>query len=141
MWAQKAITIPSKARGMHLITDAIQSQLPELNEFKIGILNLFIQHTSASITINENADPSVRKDFENYLNETVQEDTPYFVHTYEGPDDMPAHIKSSLLGSSLSMPISNGDLNLGAWQGIYLFEHRNNASQRTIIATISGQKY
>lgn len=141
MWAQKVIIVPSKSRGMHLITDVIQSQLPELNKYKIGMLNLFIQHTSASLTINENADPTVREDFENYLNEAVREDTPYFVHTYEGPDDMPAHIKSSLLGSSLSIPISNGDLNLGTWQGLYLFEHRNKASQRTIVATISGQMY
>ncbi|QTH70594.1 secondary thiamine-phosphate synthase enzyme YjbQ [Pseudoalteromonas xiamenensis] len=139
MWTQKQIIIPQKERGMHLITELIESQLPELLEYKIGLLNLFIQHTSASITINENADPTVRGDFENYLNEIIPEDTPYFIHTYEGPDDMPAHIKSSILGSSLSIPITNGVMNLGTWQGVYLFEHRNNASPRKIIATISGQ--
>ena len=112
---------------------------PEIKTIKIGILHLFIKHTSASLTINENADKTVRNDFEKHFNEMVPENQSYYQHTYEGPDDMPAHLKASILGSSISIPISNGHLNMGTWQGIYLCEHRNNAFQRKMVATIQGE--
>jgi secondary thiamine-phosphate synthase enzyme len=120
MWIQKEITIKAKSRGFHLITDELLTQLPELRKLNIGLMNLFIKHTSASLTINENADPSVRRDMESHLNVLAPENAPYYEHIYEGPDDMPAHIKASLLGASQSLPISNGKLNIGIWQGIYL---------------------
>ncbi len=139
MWMQKNISIKSISRGFHIITDQVTDQIPEIKTIKIGILHLFIKHTSASLTINENADKTVRNDFEEHFNEMVPEDQSYYQHTYEGPDDMPAHLKASILGSSISIPISNGHLNMGTWQGIYLCEHRNNAFQRKMVATIQGE--
>ena len=139
MWMQKNISIKSISRGFHIITDQVTDQIPEIKTIKIGILHLFIKHTSASLTINENADKTVRNDFEEHFNEMVPENQSYYQHTYEGPDDMPAHLKASILGSSVSIPISNGQLNMGKWQGIYLCEHRNNAFQRKMVATIQGE--
>ena len=139
MWMQKNISIKSISRGFHIITDQVTDQIPEMKTIKIGVLHLFIKHTSASLTINENADKTVRNDFEEHFNEMVPEDQSYYQHTYEGPDDMPAHLKASILGSSISIPISNGHLNMGTWQGIYLCEHRNNAFQRKMVATIQGE--
>ena len=139
MWLQKNINIESGSRGFHIITEQVIDQIPEIKSINIGILHLFIKHTSASLTINENADKTVRNDFEKHFNELVPENQSYYQHTYEGPDDMPAHLKASILGSSLSMPISNGHLNLGTWQGIYLCEHRNNTFQRKMVVTIQGE--
>ena len=139
MWMQKNINIKSISRGFHIITDQVIDQIPEIKTIKIGILHLFIKHTSASLTINENADKTVRNDFEEHFNEMVPENQSYYQHTYEGPDDMPAHIKASILGSSVSIPISNGHLNMGTWQGIYLCEHRENTFQRKMVATIQGE--
>jgi len=135
---QKEITLPAYPRGFHLITDEIVSNVNELRSIKIGMLHLFIKHTSAGLTINENADSTVRIDFESHFNKMVPENTAYYQHTYEGSDDMPAHIKSSLLGSQLSVPVSNGSLNLGTWQGIYLCEHRNAGGRRKLIASLYG---
>ena len=139
MWMQKNISIKSISRGFQNNTGQVTDQIPEIKTIKIGILHLFIKHTSASLTINENADKTVRNDFEEHFNEMVPEDQSYYQHTYEGPDDMPAHLKASILGSSISIPISNGHLNMGTWQGIYLCEHRNNAFQRKMVATIQGE--
>lgn len=139
MWIQKQLNIKAHKRGFHLITDEVLDQLPELNTINIGMMNIFIQHTSASLTINENADPSVRDDFEAHFNHNVRENESYYTHTYEGSDDMPAHLKSSILGSSLNIPITSGRLNMGIWQGIYLCEHRNHASSRQLIVTIQGE--
>ena len=136
---QKELSISSKPRGFHLITHDVVSSLPELNEIKKGILQVFIKHTSASLTINEDADPTVRTDFETHFNEMVPENQPYYKHTTEGADDMPAHLKSSILGSSIQIPITNGSLNLGTWQGIYLCEHRNNGGSRTLFLTAWGE--
>ena len=136
---QKQIVLPSRKRGFHLVTSEIVSRLPELSSVRRGILHLFIQHTSASLTINENADPSVRSDLERHFNEIAPEDAPYYTHDSEGSDDMPAHIKSSLLGSSLTIPVTDGSLNLGTWQGIYLCEHRDRGGSRSIVATICGE--
>ncbi|MGI0117544.1 secondary thiamine-phosphate synthase enzyme YjbQ [Zooshikella sp. RANM57] len=141
MWAQKTIKLRSRPRGFHLVTDEVLQQLPELSHLKIGLLHLFIKHTSASLALNENADPTVREDLEMFLNEHVPEDAPYFQHIYEGPDDMPAHIKSILIGTSLSLPISEGRLQLGTWQGIYLGEHRARGGPRLIIATVQGEYF
>ncbi len=135
---QKTFTLPPFKRGFHLITDIIESKIPELRNIKIGIAHVFIHHTSASLTINENADPTVRGDFERHFNVMVPENAPYYKHTTEGPDDMPAHIKASLMGSSVSVPITDGRLNLGTWQGIYLCEHRNNDSGRELTVTVLG---
>lgn len=139
MWHQTELMLKTRKRGFHLITDEILSQLTELNKVNCGVLHLFIKHSSASITLNENADPTVRSDMEAHFNHFVPERAPYYQHTYEGDDDMPAHIKASLLGNSLSLPISHGQLNIGIWQGIYLGEHRNHAGSRTIVATINGE--
>jgi len=139
MWKQKEIILSPKPRGFHLITNEVLNQLPELQDFSIGIINIFIQHTSASLTINENADPTVREDFESHFNRFVPENEPYYKHTLEGNDDMPAHIKSSLLGASLNIPITNGHLNKGTWQGIYLCEHRNHGGSRRLIVTLNGE--
>jgi secondary thiamine-phosphate synthase enzyme len=136
-WSQKTIRIGPYRRGFHLITREVISAMPELQDVRIGILQVFLQHTSASLTINENADPDVRTDMETALNRLVPENQP-FVHTIEGPDDMPAHIKSSLLGASLMIPVSAGTLALGTWQGIYLCEHRNDATPRTLVLTLQG---
>ncbi|WP_149275365.1 secondary thiamine-phosphate synthase enzyme YjbQ [Pareuzebyella sediminis] len=137
-WYQHEMTLKPYPRGFHLITRKIVASVPELKEIQTGILQVFIKHTSASLTINENADPTVREDFESHLNELVPEDAPYYIHTYEGPDDMPAHIKASLMGASVQIPITDGQLNLGIWQGIYLCEHRNNASGRRLVITVFG---
>ncbi|MEW6989098.1 secondary thiamine-phosphate synthase enzyme YjbQ [Colwelliaceae bacterium 6441] len=139
MWLQKTIHLKARKRGFHLITDEIVHAITALEKINIGILQLFIQHSSASLTINENADPTVRSDMEAHFNHFIPENAPYYQHTYEGPDDMPAHIKASILGSSLVIPITNGKLNLGIWQGIYLGEHRNHANSRTLIATVQGE--
>lgn len=135
---QKEISLKPFKRGFHLITSEILNAFPEINELKIGQLQVFIKHTSASLTINENADPTVRTDFESHFNNMVPENMPYYMHTYEGADDMPAHIKSSLLGSSIQIPITNGNLNLGIWQGIYLCEHRDYAGGRKLVLTAFG---
>ena len=139
MWLQKSIKLRAKPRGFHLISDEILEALPELSTFNVGIMHLFLQHTSASLSINENADSSVRSDMESHFNQLAPEDAPYFEHTYEGSDDMPAHIKSALLGCEVSLPVAQGRLQLGTWQGIYLGEHRNSASARTVIATLQGE--
>ena len=139
MWFQREITLKSHRRGFHLITDEVIAKLPQLRDIKVGLLHVFIQHTSASLAINENADPTVRGDMERHFNVLVPEGAPYFEHTFEGEDDMPAHIKSTLIGSSQSIPITNGRLNLGLWQGLYLCEHRDHAAARTIIATLQGE--
>ena len=139
MWIQKEFNLTSKPRGFHLITDEILNAIEEIASLRIGVLHIFIQHTSAALTLNENADPSVRVDFERYFNRLAPENEAYYTHTYEGPDDMPAHLKSSLLGTSLTIPITNGTLNLGSWQGIYLCEARDRASSRHLIATIQGE--
>lgn len=141
MWFQKNIVLNARPRGFHLITSTLIQELPQLRQYKIGIAHFFIQHTSASLTINENADPTVRSDFENFFNQNVKEDEDYYLHTYEGSDDMPAHIKSSLLGQSVTIPISQGELNLGTWQGIYLGEHRDHGGDRRIIVTLQGECY
>ncbi len=139
MWIQKEIRLTARSRGFHLVTDEIVSQLPALRECKIGLLHIFIKHTSASLTINENADPTVRLDFESHFNRAVPENQPYYRHRDEGSDDMPAHLKASLLGCSLSIPVSNGRLNMGLWQGIYLCEHRNHGGSRSVVLTLHGE--
>ena len=140
-WQQKEICINSKSRGFHLITDEVIENFPEINKISKGILHIFIKHTSASLTINENADSTVRLDFEEHFNEMVPENQPYYRHTMEGSDDMPAHLKSSILGSSIQIPITGGSLNLGVWQGIYLCEHRNHSGPRTLVLTAWGKEY
>ena len=140
MWQQKLIQLAPYSRGYHLITEKIVRELPELADYQAGLLHLFIQHTSASLTLNENADPTVLTDMEQHINKLVPENEPHYQHTYEGSDDMPAHIKSSLMGASLMIPINNGQLALGTWQGIWLGEHRNRGGSRQIVATIQGLK-
>ena len=139
MWAQQQINLPAFSRGFHIITSYVIDFTPEIKNHSIGMLHLFIKHTSASIAINEGADPDVRVDFETHFNKLVPENSPDFIHNAEGPDDMPAHIKSAILGSSLSIPITDGKINLGTWQDIYLCEHRNHASGRKLIVTIEGE--
>ncbi len=139
MWSQTTISLKAKSRGFHLVTDEIEQQLPQIKSLSVGLLHLFIQHTSASLTINENADPTVRKDMEKHFNHFVPERATYYQHTYEGDDDMPAHIKASTIGSSLSIPITKGRLALGTWQGIYLGEHRDHGGSRRIMVTIQGE--
>ncbi len=138
-WAQREISLSAKPRGFHLVTREIVQQLPEISDFKMGLLHLFIQNTSASLAINENADPDVRVDLESSMNAIVPEEFPY-VHTLEGPDDMPAHVKAILIGSSLTIPIRHGELALGTWQGITLCEHRDQGGRRRVIATIQGEE-
>jgi secondary thiamine-phosphate synthase enzyme len=135
---QQALQLKERRRGFHLITSEVTLALPQISELAVGICQVFIQHTSASLTINENADPTVRKDFEMYFNKTVRENDPDYQHDDEGPDDMPAHLKAAILGSSVTIPIRNGRLALGMWQGIYLCEHRDNATPRNIIVTAWG---
>jgi secondary thiamine-phosphate synthase enzyme len=137
-WIQKQFTLKARSRGFHLVTDEVVDHLPELGTLDVGILHLFIQHTSASLSINENASPDVRGDMERHFNKIVPENAPYYKHTDEGPDDMPAHIKASLLGSAISIPIARGKLLLGTWQGIYLCEHRDHGGSRRVVATIMG---
>lgn len=135
---QKEIRLKPYKRGFHLITDEVLEEIPEIENIKIGQMQVFIKHTSASLTINENADYTVRTDFESHFNKMIPENAAYYKHTYEGPDDMPAHIKASVLGASVEIPITNGKLNLGIWQGIYLCEHRNYASGRNVVITAYG---
>ena len=137
-WLQREFQLRPYPRGFHLITSEIQQQLPEISQVQTGLLHIFIKHTSASLTLNENADPTVRRDFERHMNVMVPEDQTYYEHTLEGSDDMPAHIKASLMGASLMLPVSRGTLNLGIWQGVYLCEHRNRAGSRTLLLTLQG---
>ena len=137
-WIQKQISLPSYSRGFHIVTQHVVNALPELSEINVGLLHVFIKHTSASLTINENADPDVLVDMESSMNAIAPENFPY-VHTCEGPDDMPAHVKASMMGSSVSIPISNGRLNLGTWQGIYLCEHRDHGGSRKLVLTVQGE--
>ncbi len=139
MWLQKSVKLQAKPRGFHLVSDEILEALPKISSVNVGLLHLFLQHTSVSLSINENADSSVRRDMESHFNQLAPEDAPYYEHTYEGSDDMPAHIKSALLGFEMSLPIAQGSLKLGTWQGIYLGEHRDSASARTLIATLTGE--
>jgi len=139
MWIQKTISLSPYSRGFHLITDRIVENIPEMSQIKTGLLHLFIKHTSASLTINEDADSTVRTDFESHFNQLVPENQAYYQHTFEGSDDMPAHLKASILGSSVSVPIAKGKLAFGTWQGIYLCEHRNHGGNRTLVATIQGK--
>lgn len=139
IWMQREVRLGAKRRGFHLITNEIVSALPEISDVEVGLLHVFIQHTSASLTINENADPDVRRDFEKFVSALVPENFPY-VHTAEGPDDMPAHLKASLLGHSVSIPIARGELALGTWQGVYLGEHRDEGGSRRLVLTLSGKK-
>ena len=139
IWIQKEIILPSHPRGYHIITHYIQNELSELKKIRIGIAYIFIKHTSASITVNENVDSTVRKDFESHMNVMVPENASYYEHTMEGADDMPAHLKSSILGSSVIIPVTNGEFNLGTWQGIYLCEHRDHSSSRRLVITINGE--
>lgn len=135
---QAEIKLEAFKRGFHLITEIIINHLPEIGHIESGMLQVFIKHTSASLTINENVDPTVRVDFESHMNIMVPENAPYYIHTYEGSDDMPAHIKASLMGASVQIPITNGNLNLGVWQGIYICEHRNNATGRNLVISAFG---
>ena len=139
MWMQKEICLNPKPRGFHLITEELLRELPELRNFKIGMMNVFIMHTSAALTINENADPAVRQDFESYFSRAVPEDQHWHRHQDEGADDLPAHLKASLLGNSLNIPIADGRPRLGAWQGIYLCEHRNHGGRRRVVVTLQGE--
>ena len=139
MWIQKDITLPQYSRGFHIITDEIIGPISELKELSVGIIHIFIKHTSASLAINEGADPAVRIDFETFFNKSVPENSPVFIHNDEGPDDMPAHIKSAILGSSLSIPIRNGKADMGTWQDVYLCEHRNNPTRRKLTITVQGE--
>ena len=139
MWYQKEIILPVFPRGFHIIMDNILEEIPEIRDISSGLLHLFIKHTSASLTINEDADPTVRADFETHFNIMVPENASYYRHTFEGSDDMPAHLKSAILGASLNIPISEGKLNLGVWQGIYLCEHRDHGGNRKIVLTINGE--
>ena len=138
-WIQRIIRLKPRSRGFHVITHEVVAQLPELSDIDTGLLHLFIQHTSASLAINENVSPEVRRDFERHLRELVPDGPYHYEHTLEGTDDMPAHIKASLVGSSVTIPIGHGALLLGTWQGIYLGEHRDRGGARTIVATISGE--
>jgi secondary thiamine-phosphate synthase enzyme len=137
-WSQREITLRARPRGVHLVTSEIVEAVPELKELRIGLAHLFLRHTSASLTLNENASPDVRRDFESWLNVAVPEDFAW-THTLEGPDDMPAHVKASLMGASLSLPISSGRLALGTWQGVYLCEHRDRGGPRSLLVTLTGE--
>jgi secondary thiamine-phosphate synthase enzyme len=139
MWLQRELTLQPRARGFHLITGEVLGGLPELAELSVGLLHVLIRHTSASLTLNENASPEVRVDLEGWFNEAVPERSPLWTHTLEGGDDMPAHVKASLLGPTLTLPVSNGSLALGTWQGIYLCEHRNHGGRRSLVATVWGE--
>ena len=139
MWAQREITLSSRPRGFHLVTGEVLDALPELGDVEIGLLHLLIRHTSASLALNENASPDVRRDFESWSNQAVPERADYWTHTLEGDDDMPAHIKAALFGPSLTLPIQSGRLALGTWQGIYLCEHRNRGGSRSVMATVWGE--
>ncbi|MBS4704079.1 secondary thiamine-phosphate synthase enzyme YjbQ [Aeromonas veronii] len=139
MWQQCLLTLKPRSRGFHLVTDELVAKLPMLADYRIGMAHLLLQHTSASLTLNENCDPSVRSDMEAHLHRLAPEDAPYYRHTYEGVDDMPAHIKSSLLGVSLQLPVRDGQLALGTWQGIWLGEHRVDGGARKVLVTLQGE--
>jgi secondary thiamine-phosphate synthase enzyme len=139
MWIQREITLRPRPRGFHLVTGEVESAVPELRELHVGLAHLFIRHTSASLTLNENASPDVRDDFEAWFDTAVPEDAPYWTHTIEGPDDMPAHIKASVLGPSLSLPVRDGRFALGTWQGVYLCEHRERGGPRSVVVTVLGE--
>ena len=141
MWIQKQIQLPRYRRGFHLITSEIERNLPELSRYETGLCHLFIRHTSASLTLNENADPDVRQDVEAFCNQFIPENAAYFRHVVEGSDDMPAHIKSSFFGADVMIPVANGQLALGVWQGIWLGEHRNDGDCRTVLVTLQGALY
>lgn len=138
-WTQRTITLRPRDRGFHLVTREIVSQMPELAQYRVGLAHIFILHTSASLAVNENADREVRIDMESYFNRLAPENAPYYTHTYEGSDDMPAHLKAALLGASVTVPIKDGQLHLGTWQGIYLCEHRNRGGSRRLVITLSGE--
>src|ERR671937_3323951 len=138
MWVQREITLRPRPRGFHLVTSEIAAAVPELSELRVGLAHLFIQHTSASLALNENASPDVRRDFETWFSRAVPDGAPFWTHTLEGPDDMPAHVKAALLGPTLSLPVTDGRLALGTWQGIYLCEHRERGGPRTPLATLWG---
>ena len=138
MWLQKQIQLRARSRGFHLITDEVLKQIPEIGSIRVGLAHFLLQHTSASLSLNENADGSVRRDMESHFNQLVPENAPYYEHTFEGADDMPAHIKSGLLGTELTLPIADGRLLLGTWQGLYLGEHRNHAGPRSLVVTVQG---
>ena len=139
MWIQRQIELRARPRGFHLVTDEIVSAMPELSRLAVGIATVFMQHTSASLTLNENASPDVRRDFAAWFDRAVPDGADYFSHTLEGPDDMPAHIKASLLGPALSLPVREGRLALGTWQGVYLCEHRDHGGPRSLVATLQGE--
>lgn len=141
MWQQTRITLRARPRGFHLVTDEIVAGLPWLRECRVGLLHVWLQHTSASLTINENADPAVRRDFERFFNRLIPQDQAGFEHDDEGPDDLPAHFKASLLGCQLTLPITDGRLALGTWQGVYLGEHRDSGGARKVLATLQGEPY
>jgi secondary thiamine-phosphate synthase enzyme len=140
MWIQREIVLAPRPRGFHLITGDVLAELPELSQLRVGLLHLLIRHTSASLALNENASPDVRRDFETWFNEAVPEGARYWTHTLEGDDDMPAHIKASLLGPTLTLPVSNGRPVLGTWQGVYLGEHRDRGGSRSLVATAWGEE-
>lgn len=139
MWLQRTLRLAARPRGFHLVTGEVEEALPELAQVEVGLLHLFIQHTSASLTLNENASSDVRRDFESWFDRAVPEGAPYWTHTLEGDDDMPAHVKAALLGPSLTLPVGGGRLALGTWQGIYLCEHRDHGGQRSVVATLWGE--
>jgi secondary thiamine-phosphate synthase enzyme len=139
MWIQRALDLAPKSRGCHLVTDEILDALPELSSLRVGLAHLLLRHTSASLTLNENASPAVRRDLRSWLDAAVPEDAPFWTHTLEGPDDMPAHVKSTITGNFLTLPVRDGSLALGTWQGIYLCEHRNSGGPRSLIVTLWGE--
>jgi secondary thiamine-phosphate synthase enzyme len=139
MWIQRDIRLTARSRGFHLVTDEVAAAVPEIQRLEVGLLHLLIRHTSASLALNENASPDVRRDFESWFSRAVSEDAPYWTHVLEGPDDMPAHVKAALLGPSLTLPLRGGALALGTWQGIYLCEHRDRGAERTLVATLWGE--
>ena len=140
MWTQRELRLERRARGFHLVTDEVAQALPELAQITVGLLHAFVRHTSASLTLNENASADVLRDFRAWFDRAVSEDAPYWSHRTEGPDDMPAHVKSSLLGSSVTVPVAGGRLALGTWQGIYLCEHRDRGGPRTLVLTLWGEE-
>jgi secondary thiamine-phosphate synthase enzyme len=140
VWAQHELDLAPRPRGFHLVTDEVESAVPELSRLRVGMVHVFIQHTSASLTLNENASPEVRRDFESWFGQAVPEGAAHWTHTLEGPEDMPAHVKASLLGSSLSIPVADGRLALGTWQGIYLCEHRESGGSRRLVVTVWGEE-
>ncbi|MEZ5122764.1 MAG: secondary thiamine-phosphate synthase enzyme YjbQ [Solirubrobacterales bacterium] len=139
MWQQREVTLQPRPRGFHLVTDEVLGAVPELRELRIGLVHLFLRHTSASLTLNENASPDVRRDFRAWFDRAVPDDTDYFAHTLEGPDDMPSHIKSSLTGNDLTLPVRDGRLAVGTWQGVYLCEHRDRGGPRSLLVTLWGE--